>query len=149
MKTVSDLIDRQSTNALGQVSVLYYDGQCPLCMREMKLLRRFKRNRLQLRDIHHHAELTEAQRVDMLRQLHLQLPDGRWLFGADASVEAWRYTPIGWLMQPLRWPLLGRVVDSVYRHWAKKRFQRLYGDGKTICSAPPATNDADARGSGQ
>ncbi len=72
----------------------------------------------------------------MLRQLHLRLPDGQWLVGADASVEAWRYTRVGWLLKPLRWPVFGPVVDRVYRRWAKRRFKRLYGSGRYLCTLP-------------
>ncbi len=124
------------------VATLYYDGLCPLCQREMKLLRRLKSNALRLLDIHKQWQMPATEREAMLRQLHLRLPEGRWLKGADASVEAWRYTRIGWLIKPLRWPLIGAVVDRVYRRWALRRFQRLYGNGRYLCSLPEeAQND--------
>lgn len=124
------------------VTTLYYDGLCPLCQREMKLLRRLKSDALRLLDIHKQWQLPAEERESMLRQLHLRLPDGRWMIGADASVEAWRYTRIGWLIKPLRWPLIGSIVDRVYRRWALSRFQRLYGSGRYLCTLPEeAKND--------
>lgn len=130
----------QPDNAL---TTLYYDGLCPLCQREMKLLRRLKSDALRLLDIHKQWQLPAEERESMLRQLHLLMPDGRWLIGADASVEAWRYTRIGWLIKPLRWPLIGSVVDRVYRRWALSRFRRLYGSGRYLCTLPEdAQNDS-------
>lgn len=124
------------------VATLYYDGLCPLCQREMTLLKRLKSAQLRLLDIHKQWQLPAEQREAMLRQLHLKLPDGQWLLGADASVEAWRFTRVGWLLKPLRWPLVGPIVDRIYRRWAKRRFKRLYGSGRYLCTLPEeAQND--------
>lgn len=117
-------------------ATLFYDGACPLCQREMKILARRKSSRLQLVDIHTSPDLAPEEREAMLRRLHLREADGHWLTGVDASVAAWRYSPMGWLLAPLRWPLLGRVVDAVYGRWAERRFRKLYGSGESLCPVP-------------
>ncbi|WP_035514282.1 thiol-disulfide oxidoreductase DCC family protein [Pseudohaliea rubra] len=113
-------------------AILYYDGRCGLCAREIARLERLRDDGLALCDIHTldaEPEPGEPDRDTLLRTLHLRTDDGRWLTGADANVAAWRHTRYGWLWGWLRWPLLRRLVDPVYAHWAAWRYRRLYGDG--------------------
>ena len=110
-------------------ATLYYDGQCPLCLREMDRLRQLKSAQLQLADIHGLPESGDLPDKDtLLRTLHLRLHDGRWLTGADANVAAWQYTARGPWFRWLRWPLLRGIVDMVYASWARWRYRRLYGN---------------------
>ena len=114
---------------------LFYDGRCKLCAREMALLRKHQQPGLLLVDIHQLQGVTEEERGQLLRSLHLLMPDGEWRYGPDASVAAWSYTHFGWLLKPLRWPLLAPWVDKLYARWAEQRFCSLYQN----CAAPFAT----------
>ena len=105
---------------------LYYDGHCPLCSKEMNLLRKLKNAQLSLVDIHQLLQINAEEQAQLLRNLHLQLPDGRWLLGVDANVAAWSFTPIGFLWKPLRWKIWSSGVDRVYQVWAKRRYYRNY-----------------------
>lgn len=105
---------------------LYYDGRCPLCAQEMAFLRKFKRAGLILVDIHQLLQLTDAEQEQMLRNLHLQMPDGSWRLGVDANVAAWSFTPMGFLWKPLRWKIWSGVVDQIYQRWADRRYCRSY-----------------------
>lgn len=109
--------------------VLYYDGLCPLCAKEMRLLQRWKSDLLQLVDIHT-TDLNDAEKAKRLQVLHLELSPGNYLLGVQASVAAWSYTSFGWILRPLQWRVLAPAVNHVYARWAKRRYQRLYG-----CSA--------------
>ncbi|WP_084645537.1 thiol-disulfide oxidoreductase DCC family protein [Marinimicrobium agarilyticum] len=144
-KTANDLGEQPNVESTRQpaVATLYYDGLCPLCQKEMTLLARRKNEGLRLLDIHRQWQLPASQREDMLRQLHLRLPDGSWLKGVEASVEAWRHTRFGRWLGLLRWPLVAPVVDRLYQRWAERRFERLYGRGKYLCRLPEeADNDS-------
>lgn len=105
---------------------LYYDGRCPLCAREMNVLRKFKRASLLLVDIHQLNQLNDNEREQMLRRLHLQTPDGQWRLGIQANVAAWSFTPIGFLVKPLGWPIWSGIVDRIYQRWADRRYCRAY-----------------------
>jgi len=112
--------------------ILYYDGRCSLCAREIARLEGLRDDGLALCDIHSLDGLPEPGGPDrdaLLRTLHLRTADGHWLRGADANVAAWRHTRFGWLWSWLRWPLLRRLVDPVYDRWAAWRYRRLYGEG--------------------
>ena len=118
---------------------LYYDGQCPLCRREIALLGRLKDHALVLQDL---CRLEAPGPADpwprpdadqLMRSLHLRTAAGAWLTGIDATVRAWSHTPIGWLWTPLRWPLLKPLAERCYRRWAARRYRR-----RMQCSAAGA-----------
>ena len=103
---------------------LYYDGNCPLCSHEIKLLNRFKGANLKLVNIHNLSKDAKALDIDkneLLKMLHLRTKDGIWITGLDATVRAWRHTYFGWLLMPLRWPVVRNLTDSLYTKWANKR----------------------------
>jgi predicted DCC family thiol-disulfide oxidoreductase YuxK len=77
-------------------------------------------------DIHQLLQINAEEQAQLLRNLHLQLPDGRWLLGVDANVAAWSFTPIGFLWKPLRWKFWSSGVDRIYQAWAKRRYCRTY-----------------------
>ncbi len=110
-------------------STLYYDGQCPLCSKEIKLLRTIQRGGLAFEDIHQLKDYTEESREKMLKMLHLRDSDGNWYIGADATVMAWSFTRFGGLFKPLRWPVIGSIVDVFYSAWARRRYYKLYHCG--------------------
>ena len=106
---------------------LYYDGQCPLCRREMSRLRAARGAAIALVDIHSLGDDTPVDRHELLRTLHLRRADGRWLRGADANVSAWDNTDKARWLALLRWPVVRPIVDLGYRLWAAWRYRRLYG----------------------
>ncbi len=63
----------------------------------------------------------EIPQKKLLSILHLKTIDGQWLLGLDAMVAAWRHTPFGWLLLPLRWPVIKPLSDAIYRRWARAR----------------------------
>lgn len=105
-------------------NTLFYDGQCPICMKEMRLLNRYKNARLILQDIHHSGTPAIAKpycNEQLLAVLHLKTARGSWLKGLDATVAAWGHTRFGFLLKPLRWPLIGSIADYFYYRWAERR----------------------------
>lgn len=104
--------------------ILFYDGKCPICAKEIKLLNKLKSSTLELIDIHDHRfdDFAETKsRTQLLSVLHLKSYEQGWMTGVDASVMAWGHTPIGWLFKPLTWPFIKPLADRVYSNWANKR----------------------------
>lgn len=124
---------------------LFYDGDCPLCKREVALLQRLdRRGRLRFIDIA--AAGFDAVEVGvewqtLMDRIHGRLPDGSIVEG----VEVFRrlYGAVG--LDPLVWvsrlPGVSHLLDVLYRAFAKNRL-RLTGrcrDG--VCEvAPPHTH---------
>ncbi len=104
---------------------IYYDGLCPLCLREMQHLQRLDREqRLDLQDINAADFVERFPHIDRLhadRILHGELADGRLLYGLDVTVMAWRLVGRGRWVSFLRWPLVRPVADRVYLLFARHR----------------------------
>ena len=123
------------------VDLLYYDGACPLCRREMRALAWLKTSGLELVDIHGLADeyqtLSDHQttiaptKAELLQVLHLRRANQEWVKGVEANVAAWSHTRIGFIWKLLTIPGLSRVTDKIYYSWARRRYARLY------CAANP------------
>lgn len=109
---------------------VFYDGDCPLCRREVRYLaRRNEAGRLKLTDIA--APDFDASSVgktwdELMARIHARHRDGTWLIGVDAFAEIYRAVGLGWIAALLRWPLTGSLARFGYRVFAKYRL-RLTG----------------------
>lgn len=108
------------TNSI-QKAILYYDGKCSLCSREISLLNTFKNSQLELVDLWQ-VDI-DIPRYELQRILHLRTAQGDWLTGLDATASAWQHTKFGFILAPLRWPLIKQIADNVYIRWTKQRFK--------------------------
>ena len=105
---------------------LYYDGQCPLCVKEMDRLRVIKDADLDLVDIHAlDDDATPVAKDTLLRVLHMER-DGEMVTGIDANIAAWEHTRYGALWRWMRLPLIRPIVELAYNRWARWRYDRLY-----------------------
>ncbi len=116
-------------------NTLYYDGQCPLCTREIAKLRDISEG-LDLRDIHDVDDRGLPDRDTLLRELHYRDADGNLVVGLDANVAAWQHTRWGWLWRVLQWPLVRPLAEQAYSRWARQRYRRLYGEGGQATERP-------------
>jgi predicted DCC family thiol-disulfide oxidoreductase YuxK len=108
----------------------FFDGACPVCSREVDLLRRLdRRGRLRFTDIA--ADGFDAAAVgvalaDLMDRIHARLPDGTVVEG----VEVFRrlYEAVGYrrLVALTRLPGVAQLLDLAYRGFARNRL-RLTG----------------------
>lgn len=106
--------------------ILYYDGSCPLCMREMSHLAKLKSEKLVLQDIHALSPTAEVpEKSALLQNLHLKR-GSEWVIGLDANVAAWQYTRIGIFWRWLSWPVVKPIASWCYRQWATRRYANRY-----------------------
>lgn len=119
---------------------LYYDGDCPLCAREINLLRRHSSpERLLLVDISAPGFNPAALGLPLQAlhaQLHARWADGQWLRGLDASLWSWQAAGLGAWVAPLRWQLLRPLLQWGYRLFCRLRphLARLpHPDGAARC----------------
>jgi predicted DCC family thiol-disulfide oxidoreductase YuxK len=116
----------------GQVPVVLYDAECPLCVRQVALLRRLLRREalafVPLQLVEQAGTLPPGLTAERLRaQMYLFEPDGRIYAGAAAVAAALRRVP---LLAPLAClynvPLLRPLADRLYAWVARHRY-RLFG----------------------
>ncbi len=117
-----------------EVDILFYDSSCPLCAKEIRWLKQYQSGDLRCEDIHSFDQqakgllptnITEKKQA-MLKILHLLGANGQWLTGLDATVHAWSHTRFGFLLKPLRWPIIKPIADTLYLKWAERRYERRY-----------------------
>lgn len=104
---------------------VFYDGDCPLCLREINMLRRKdKQDRIRFTDIAAAGFDPGQFGLDMptmMAEIHGRLPDGRFITG----VEVFRhlYTAVGFprLVAMTRWPVVRQGLDVAYSVFAKLR----------------------------
>lgn len=113
-----------------EIRVLF-DGECPLCSREIRILERLGRGRgrIDFEDIA--APGFDATRYgltahDVVDRIHGILPDGRVVEGMEVFRRAYASVGLGWLLAPTRWQGLRRIADAAYRIFARNRL-RLTG----------------------
>jgi predicted DCC family thiol-disulfide oxidoreductase YuxK len=107
---------------------IYHDGECPLCRREISLMRRLDRRRaITFVDVSAPDAACPIDPARMLARFHAS-EDGRLLSGAAAFAAMWRAIP---LLRPLglaaRAPWLLALIERLYLAFlrVRPRLQRL------------------------
>lgn len=104
---------------------LYFDGDCPLCAREIKILRRRAiATRLLLVDISRadfDAKALGFTHETMQSSLHAHFADGRWITGLDATLWSWRAAGLGFWAAPLASQALRPLLEIGYRLFCRLR----------------------------
>lgn len=113
-----------------------YDGDCPLCRREIRFLERRDAGRhlIEFEDIA--APSFDPARYGrdletLMARIHGVLPDGRVVEGLEVFRRAYAAIGWGWLWAPTRWPGLRGLADWAYRFFAKNRL-RWTGRGPAL-----------------
>jgi predicted DCC family thiol-disulfide oxidoreductase YuxK len=105
---------------------LYYDGNCPICRKEMAHLDTLKEDSLQLLDIHQ-LPVSDARKQELLSVLHLKTSEGQEIKGYQANLRAWQHTRYAFWARLLSYPPLswaGQLAYAVwlrYYHWRRSR----------------------------
>ena len=106
---------------------LLYDGECPLCVREVNFLQKRDRGRglVSFVDIaDYDYEPTENGGVDFataMGRIHAVLADGSVIQNVEVFRRVYEILGIGWIYAATKWPIIGPVVDALYGIWADWR----------------------------
>lgn len=104
---------------------VFYDGECPLCRREIAILKTRDRKRL----IH----FRDIQRIDfagagipktyqqLMAEIHGRLPDGTWIKGVEVFRRLYDAIGWNWIVAITRWPVVRQSLDWAYLFFAKRR----------------------------
>ena len=96
--------------------LVWFDGGCPLCRREIALMQQLdRRGAIRFEDVSSDQTVCPIDRADLLARFHAR-EDGRIVSGAEAFAAMWRAIP---LLRPLGLAARNRTV--------LKLLERLYG----------------------
>lgn len=106
---------------------VFYDGACPLCMREIGMLKGLDRKgRILFTDIA--AAGFDAGTVGLtwealMGRIHGRLPDGTIIEGVEVFRRLYAAVGFGALVKVSRAPGVSQVLDAAYRLFAKNRLK--------------------------
>ena len=100
---------------------IYFDGTCPLCVKEMTALR--------YADTHHQISFIDVTQYcpdhihyqEAMYELHVETPDGKILKAVDANVFIWRHINRKPWLALLKLPIVRQLTLMAYRVFAKNR----------------------------
>ncbi|MGB0640297.1 MAG: thiol-disulfide oxidoreductase DCC family protein [Myxococcota bacterium] len=128
---------------------VFYDGDCPLCMREINMLQRLdrKKNNLRFTDISpadfDAKAVTGLEYSTLMDEIHGRLPDGTIVTGVEVFRQLYGAVGLGWLTAPTRWPGIRQLSDAAYQAFAKNRLKLTgrCGPDENACAIPePSAN---------
>ena len=118
---------------------MFYDGDCPLCMRETRMLGRMDRHkRIRFTNIaaaDFDAATVNKTQAELMAEMHGRLPDGSWVTGVEVFRRLYSevgFDPVLWLT---RLPIIRQFLDVGYHCFAKYRL-RLTGRCDESCAIP-------------
>ncbi|MCA9039871.1 MAG: DUF393 domain-containing protein [Planctomycetaceae bacterium] len=113
------------SNGINHRLTIFYDGDCPLCRREIEMIRgKDKKNHLGFVDISNVNFCPEEygqSKQDLMAVLHARKPNGEWITGVEVFREM--YSAIGWssIVWLTRLPVIKSLLDAAYSVFARNR----------------------------
>lgn len=120
---------------------VFFDGDCPLCVREIRLLRRLdgQRQRILFTDIAHpefdvgaHGKTWQ----DFMDRIHGRLPDGTFIEGLEVFRQLYAAVGLGWLVAITRAPGISHLLELGYRWFARNRLRLTGRCADGACRVP-------------
>lgn len=119
-------IDRSSKATDWKIKLLY-DGECPLCVREVNFLLKRDAGRgivkfVDIADLNYQPE--ENGGIDFetaMGRIHAVLPDGTVIKNVEVFRRVYEELGMGWVYAITKLPVLGAIADWLYNIWADWR----------------------------
>lgn len=119
---------------------VFFDGDCPLCRREIELVRRLdRRGRVQCTDIA--APGFDPQPLgrthgELMARIHGRLPDGSFVEGVEVFRQLYAAVGLGPLVALTRIPPVSWAMEAGYRWFAKNRLRLTGRCSDATCEVP-------------
>ena len=126
---------------------VFYDGACPMCSREIAMLRRLDgRQRIRFVDIAapgFDAVALGTTQERLMARIHGRLPDGTLIDGVEVFRRLYAAVGFGPLVALTRLPGIDRALDAAYDGFARRRL-RLAGRCDESCAPGRSARAPDA-----
>ena len=121
---------------------IFFDGACPLCLREIQMVRAMdRRKRIRFTDIadpSFDAGAVGTTYAALMERIQARLPDGTWIEGVEVFRRMYGAIGLGSLVPLTRIPGISHALELGYQKFAKNRLRwtgRCEPDG--VCAVPP------------
>lgn len=126
---------------------VFFDGDCPLCLKEINMIRRMDhQQKILFTDIaapQFDINACGKTMRQLMEEIHARLPDGTWVTGVDVFRLLYSAIGFGWLVVPTRLPGVSHFLDLTYRVFARNRLKltgRCQNNG--ACEIPDKLKEA-------
>jgi predicted DCC family thiol-disulfide oxidoreductase YuxK len=123
---------------------VFFDGDCPLCRREIEWLqRRDRHGKIMFVDIA--AEDFQPDQwgktyEQLMAEIHGRQPDGQWVTGVEVFRHLYQAAGLGWLVSMSRQPGVRHTLDLGYRVFARYRTRLTGRCHEGTCQVKPSAN---------
>ena len=115
------------SESFGSDIEVFYDGGCPVCLREVRVIRRLdRRGRICFTDIDAPGfQVSEGSPGfdDLMARIHARASDGTWVHGVEVFRRLYAAIGFGPLVAVSRWPGISPLLDWGYAIFARNRTQ--------------------------
>ena len=128
MTFTSETNDKPSVKPNWQIKLLY-DGECPLCVREVNFLTKKDAGRgiVKFVDIASlDYDLQDNAGIDFataMGRIHAILPDGTVIKNVEVFRQVYERLGMGWIYAITKIPVVGAIADWLYKIWADWRLK--------------------------
>jgi predicted DCC family thiol-disulfide oxidoreductase YuxK len=133
----------QAVNAPPFEVEVFFDGACPLCLREINMLKRWDRKgRIRFTDIaarDFSAAALGKSYDELMARIHGRLPDGTWIEGVEVFRRLYAAVGLGLIVGITRWPGISQLFDLGYRVFARNRLRFTGRCHDGACTVPRRT----------
>lgn len=107
---------------------VFFDGDCPLCLKEINLLRWLDKNKnkilfTDISDPCFNADFTGLSWENLMDRIHGRLPDGTIIEGVEVFRKLYAAVGFTWLVVFTRLPIISNILDWSYKVFAKNRLK--------------------------
>lgn len=104
---------------------VYFDGECPICRREIDLMKLFnRRGRLQFIDFStssYHPAYHGLNPCDLAKVIHARWADGTIITGVEVFSEMWEAIGLRFVARLSRRPRINTLLIKAYSWFARNR----------------------------
>lgn len=124
---------------------VFFDGDCPLCLREINFLRRRDRKgHIQFSDItdpEFDAASFGLTMDDFMAQIRGRLPCGTFVSGVEVFRQLYGNVGFGWVVPLSRLPVMSSLLDHGYQWFAKNRLRITGRCTDDVCSTVKSSSE--------
>lgn len=119
---------------------VFFDGGCPLCRREINMLKRWDRRRMiRFTDLQTPALQNGAAGKsfdELMDRIHGRLPDGSLIEGVEVFRRMYAAVGMGWIVAVTRIPGISHLMNFGYRVFARNRLRLTGRCSNGACAMP-------------
>jgi predicted DCC family thiol-disulfide oxidoreductase YuxK len=129
MSLISPTQENTSISAQNWKIKLLYDGECPLCLREVNFLQKKDANRgliafIDIADPNYNpSDHSNIDYATAMGRIHAILADGTVITDLEVFRQVYDILGMGWVYAVTKIPIIGGIADKFYGIWAKFRLK--------------------------